>query len=156
MSTEIIIPDTEMLELAKSSLQYANGYFSTFSKSVGNDNSRFDNDLLYQLAVISVEKYFIALLARYDWNATHHMPIAMYKEALQFEPELPVSVKQTCILVGKFEAICSIDGFGYRQPSKDELIAMNEGIKEIKVLVENRMEQIIEPAFKKKQWKKHY
>ncbi|HRZ98614.1 MAG TPA: hypothetical protein P5084_13745, partial [Paludibacter sp.] len=115
--------------------------------SVGNDNSRFDNDLLYQLAVMSVEKYFIALLARYDWNATHHMPIAMYKEALQFEPELPVSVKHTCILVGKFEAICSIDGFGYRQPSKDELIAMNEGIKEIKVLVENRMEQIIEPAF---------
>jgi len=147
MSIEIIIPDKEMLELAKSSLKYANGYFSTFSKSVGNENSRFDNDLLYQLAVMSVEKYFIALLARYDWNATHHMPVAMYKEALQFEPELSVSVKQTCILVGKFEAICSLDGFGYRQPSTDELIAMNEGIKEIKELVENRMGQIIEPAF---------
>ncbi len=146
MSTEIIIPDTEMFELAKSSLNYANGYFSTFSKSVSKENSRFDADLLYQLAVMSVEKYFIALLARYDWNATHHMPIAMYKEALQFEPELPESVKKTCILVGKFEAICSIDGFGYRQPSKNELIAMNEGIKEIKTLVENRMEQINEPA----------
>jgi hypothetical protein len=144
-----IIPDKEMKELAFSSIKYANGYFSTFSKCVSKENPRFDVDLLYQLAVMSVEKYFIALLARYDWNATHHMPIAMFKEALQFEPELPVTVKQTCILVGKFEAICSIDGFGYRQPSRDELKAMSEGIKEIKELVENRMEQIIEHALLK-------
>jgi hypothetical protein len=143
MITEINIPDAEMTKLALSSLNYANGYFSTFSNSVRNENSRFDVDLLYQMAVMSVEKYFIALLARYDWNATHHMPIAMYKEALQFEPELPLSVKQTCILVGKFEAICSIDGFGYRQPSREDLKAMNEGIKEIKSIVENRIEQII-------------
>ena len=142
MSTEIIIPDTEMFELAKSSLQYANGYFSTFSKSVGNENSRFDNDLLYQLAVMSVEKYFIALLARYDWNATHHMPIAMYKEALQFEPELTDEMKQTAILVGKFEAICSIDGFGYRIPSKDDLQSMKNGILDIKLLVEKRLSEI--------------
>lgn len=142
MSTEIIIPDKEMFELAKSSLQYANGYFSTFSKSVGNENSRFDNDLLYQLAVMSVEKYFIALLARYDWNATHHMPIAMYKEALQFEPELTDEMKQTAILVGKFEAICSIDGFGYRIPSKDDLQSMKNGILDIKLLVEKRLSEI--------------
>ena len=142
MSTEIIIPDKEMFELAKSSLQYANGYFSTFSKSVGSENSRFDNDLLYQLAVMSVEKYFIALLARYDWNATHHMPIAMYKEALQFEPELTDEMKQTAILVGKFEAICSIDGFGYRIPSKDDLQSMKNGILDIKLLVEKRLSEI--------------
>lgn len=142
MSSEKIMPDTEMFELAKSSLQYANGYFSTFSKSVGNENSRFDNDLLYQLAVMSVEKYFIALLARYDWNATHHMPIAMYKEALQFEPELTDEMKQTAILVGKFEAICSIDGFGYRIPSKDDLQSMKNGILDIKLLVEKRLSEI--------------
>jgi len=149
MSSEKIMPDTEMFELAKSSLQYANGYFSTFSKSVGNENSRFDNDLLYQLAVMSVEKYFIALLARYDWNATHHMwnathhmPIAMYKEALQFEPELTDKMKQTAILVGKFEAICSIEGFGYRIPSKDDLQSMKNGILDIKLLVEKRLSEI--------------
>ena len=142
MSSEKIMPDTEMFELAKSSLQYANGYFSTFSKSVGSENSRFDNDLLYQLAVMSVEKYFIALLARYDWNATHHMPIAMYKEALQFEPELTDEMKQTAILVGKFEAICSIDDFGYRIPSKDDLQSMKNGILDIKLLVEKRLSEI--------------
>ncbi len=109
---EPIIPDAEMRSLAVSSLEYANGYFTTFQKSLANENSRFDNDLLYQLAIMSVEKYFIALLARYDWNATHHMPIAMYKEALTFEPGLTDEMKQTAILVGKFEGICSVEGFG--------------------------------------------
>jgi hypothetical protein len=142
MITEKFIPDAEMLELAKSSLKYANGYFSTFSKSISNKNSRFDVDLLYQLAIMSLEKYYIALLARYDWNATHHMPIAMFHEAETFEPELTDEMKHTSILVGKFEAICSIEGFGYRQPSKDDLMAMNKGIKDIKLLVEKRLAEV--------------
>lgn len=137
-----IMPDEEMRALAVSSLQYANGYFNTFQKSLSSEQSRFDNDLLYQMAILSLEKYFIALLARYDWNATHHMPIAMYKEALTFEPELTEEMKQTAILVGKFEAICSIEGFGYRIPSKDDLLTMNKGIYEIKVLVEKRLSEI--------------
>lgn len=139
---ETIMPDAEMRTLAFSSLQYANGYFNTFSKSLANENTRFDIDLLYQMAVMSLEKYYIALLARYDWNATHHMPIAMYKEALTFEPELTEAMKHTSILVGKFEAICSLDDFGYRQPSKDDLLAMKEGIKDIKLLVEKRLAEI--------------
>jgi hypothetical protein len=143
MTSEKIVPDAEMVELAKSSLQYANGYFSTFSKSVGSENSRFDNDLLYQLAVMSLEKYFIALLARYDWNATHHMPIAMYKEAIMFEPELTDEMKQTSIFVGKFEAICSIEGFGYRMPTKNDLYAMKKGIHDIKLLVEKRIQEVL-------------
>jgi hypothetical protein len=142
MSSEIMLPDEDMRSLAKSSLEYANGYFKTFSNSLNSEHSRFDNDLLYQLAVMSVEKYFVALLARYDWNATHHMPVAMYKEALQFEPELTDDMKQTAILVGKFEAICSIDSFGYRIPSKPELVAMNQGIENIKNLVEKRLSEI--------------
>lgn len=136
------IPDDEMRTLAVSSLEYANSYFSTFQKSLTNNNSRFDNDLLYQLAIMSVEKYFIALLARYDWTATHHMPVAMYKEALTFEPELTDEMKQTTILVGKFEGICSIEGFGYRIPSKNELHVMNKGIEDIKILVEKRLAEI--------------
>ncbi len=143
MTTELIIPDAEMLELAKSSLKYANGYFSTFSKSVSNENSRFDVDLLYQMAILSLEKYYIALLARYDWNATHHMPIAMYHEAQTFEPELTDEMKMTSILVGKFEAICTIEGFGYRQPTKDDLVAMKVGILDIKLLVEKRLAEIM-------------
>lgn len=137
-----IIPDKEMKALALSSLKYADGYFNTFQKSLSSEHSRFNNDLLYQLAVMSVEKYFISLLARYDWNATHHMPIAMYKEALTFEPELTDEMKQTSILVGKFEAICSIDGFGYRQPTITDLHAMKNGIQNIKQLVEKRLAEI--------------
>lgn len=143
MIATTITPDAEMFELAISSLKYANGYFSTFSKSVSKENSRFDVDLLYQMAVMSLEKYYIALLARYDWNATHHMPIAMYHEAQTFEPELTDEMKMTSILVGKFEAICSLDGFGYRQPTKADLVAMKEGIIDIKQLVEKRLAEIM-------------
>jgi len=77
MSTTTIIPDAELKALAGSSLKYANSFFSTLKKSLSNENSRFDNDLLYNFAVMSIEKYFVALLARYDWNATHHMPLAL-------------------------------------------------------------------------------
>ncbi len=147
MITSTITPDSEMFEIAKSSLNYANGYYTAFSRSVNNEKSRFDTDLLYQMAILSAEKYFVALLARYDWNATHHMPIAMYKEAMQFEPELTDSMKQTCILVGKFEAICDIEGFGYRQPSTEDLKAMDKGINEIRALVEKRIEEVYMPSF---------
>lgn len=95
--------------------------FQRFKKALNNKSSRFDNDLLYDFAVLSHEKYFVALMARYDWNATHHMPIALYKEALSFESGLTESMKHTSILVGKFEAICSLEGFGYRTLSTDEL-----------------------------------
>ena len=139
---EPIIPDDEMRTLAFSCMHYANGFYSTLQKSLSKKSSRFDNDLLYNFAVMSLEKYFVALLARYDWNATHHMPIALYKEALPFEPELTEKMKQTSILVGKFEAICSIDGFGLRTPTTEDLKKMNIGIGEIKMLVEKRLAEI--------------
>ncbi|MDD4920972.1 MAG: hypothetical protein PHS30_00685 [Bacteroidales bacterium] len=137
-----IVPEEEMRAVAFSSLRYANGFFRTFQNSLNGNNSRFNEDLLYQLAVMSFEKYFVALLASYDWNATHHMPIALYKEAQPFEPELTDSMKQTAILVGKFEAICSLDGFGYRTPAIQELQEMALGMSEIKILVEKRLAEI--------------
>jgi len=143
MSTNLV-PDSEMRALAISSMHYANGFFSILQKSLSAEKSRFDNDLLYNFAVMSMEKYFVALLARYDWNATHHMPIALYKEALTFEPELNDSIKQTSILVGKFEAICSLDGFGYHTPTLSDLQAMVSGIGELKDLVERRLEEMIQ------------
>jgi len=142
MTTSPIIPDAEMRKHSLSCLQYANGFFSTFKKSLNNKNSRFDNDLLYDFAVLSHEKYFVALMARYDWHASHHMPIALYKEALEFDSGLTESMKHTSILVGKFEAICSLEGFGYRTPSTGELHAMAFGLQEIKELVELRASEI--------------
>ncbi|HLP04636.1 MAG TPA: hypothetical protein VK152_04325 [Paludibacter sp.] len=141
-SSEAIVPDEEMRQLAFESLNYANSYFSTFSKSVENEHSRFDNDLLYQMAIMCVEKYFVALLARYDQHASHHMPVAMYKEALQFDPGLTDEMKKTAIIVGKFEGICSVDGFGYKTPTKDDLKVMKAGIDDIKALVEKRLADI--------------
>jgi len=142
MPTTPIIPDPDMRLHSLSCLEYANGFFSAFQKSLNNKNSRFDNDLLYDMAVLSHEKYFVSLMARYDWHASHHMPIALYKEALEFDSELTESMKQTSILVGKFEAICSLDGFGYRTPSTEDLHAMEAGLREIKELVEKRAGEI--------------
>ena len=142
MATSTIIPDAEMRIHSLSCLEYANGFYSAFQKSLNNKNSRFNNDLLYDMAVLSHEKYFVALMARYDWHASHHMPIALFKEALEFDTELTDSMKKTSILVGKFEAICSLEGFGYRTPSTEELHAMAKGIQEIKELVEKRAEEI--------------
>lgn len=142
METEKIIPEAEMRIQALNCFQYANSFFATFQKSLLNKKSRFDNDLLYNFAVMCIEKYFVALLARYDWNANHHMPIALYREALDYEPELNDNMKQTAILIGKFEAICSLDGFGYRTPSTEELRKMADGLQEIKNLVEKRIGEI--------------
>lgn len=137
-----MMPVEEMKVQATSSLEYANGYFRTFQHCLVNKNRRFDNDLLYDFAVLSLEKYFVALLARYDWNATHHMPLSLYKEAEMLEPELTASMKKTTILVGKFESICSLEGFGYHTPTSEELQAMEPGILEIKELVEKRLAEI--------------
>ena len=142
MSVNTNQPEPEMKAQAFSCLQYANGFYKTFTGSLNKQDNRFDNDLLYNFAVMSVEKYFVALLARYDWNGTHHMPLGLYKEAQGFEPELTESMKKTAILVGKFEAICSLDGFGYRTPSTEELFQMETGIQELKVLVEKRLSEI--------------
>ena len=141
MSTTTM-PEDEMKAVAFSSLRYANSFFSTFQKSLSNENSRFDNDLLYNFAVMSFEKYLVALLARYDWNAEHHMPVALYREAVTLDPEITDEMKQTAILIGKFEAICSLDGFGYRTPSTEDLEAMALGLGAIKELVEKRIAEI--------------
>jgi hypothetical protein len=142
MSTTITPPDSDMRIQALSCYEYANSFFKTFQKAVNAKSSRFDNNLLYNFAVMSFEKYFVSLLACYDWNATHHMPIALFREAQQFEPELTEDMKKTAILVGKFEAICSLDEFGYRTPSLDELREMAAGMAVIKSLVEKRVGEI--------------
>jgi len=137
-----LVLEKEMRVLAFSSLNYANGFFQAFQNSLNGNISRFNNDLLYNFVVMSFEKYFVALLACYDWIATNHMPIGLYKEALPFEPELTESMKNTAILVGKFEAICSLDGFGSRTPTINELQQMEAGVSEIKALVKRRLAEI--------------
>jgi hypothetical protein len=134
--------DINMHQLAFSSLEYANGYLKVFQHGVESEKPRFNNELLYQMAVMCLEKYLVGLLARYDWPATHHMPLALFKEAKEFDPLLTDEMKQTAILVGKFESICVLEGSGYTMPSKEELRLMLSGIKRIKKVVDQRMKEI--------------
>ena len=131
-----------MHQLAVSSLDYANGYYKALKNSIDSEKARFNNELLYQMVVMCYEKYLVSLLARYEWAATHHMPMALFREAKQFEPMLTDEMKKTAILIGKFESICSLDGFGYGTPTKEELKQMINGIGEVKTIAETRIQEI--------------
>jgi hypothetical protein len=137
-----IRPSEDMHQLAVDCLNYANGYFRTFRRSLSSYKRRFDNDLLYNMLIISLEKYFVALLARYDWPASHHMPVALFREAQDFEPGLTEEMKQTVQFIGKFESICSLDGFGYQTPTTDELRRMEAGMLPLKQLIEDRIGEL--------------
>jgi hypothetical protein len=146
---ELIYPEDGMKIQAFSSLDYANSYFKILKKSLSKEHTRFTNDLLYNFAVMSFEKYFIALLARFDWNAEHHMPMALYNEAKAFEPNLTEQMKETAKLISQFESICSLDGFGYKTPAKEELLKMEKGLDSIKELVESRLIEVGYVAMKR-------
>ena len=64
------------------------GYLKTLERSLAR-KSRFNNELLYQIAAITLEKLLVALLASYEINATHHTPLALIEEAnsTTFVPE---------------------------------------------------------------------
>ncbi len=137
-----MVTEQEMHQLAFSSLKYANGYFKALQNSIEGGKTKFNNELLYQMAVLCFEKYLVGLLARYEWPATHHMPTALFKEAKEFDPLLTDEMKDTAILVGKFESICAFDSFGYKTPTKDDLKQMLNGIRQIKKVVEKRIKEI--------------
>jgi len=113
-------------------------YLVTLSKTLER-KSRFNNDLLYSITVMCCEKLFVALLSHYDEMADHHMPVALYKQAKDVEPELTDKMQETCRLINRFESICSIDGFGYKTPTDDELKRMILGLQEIYALVQKRI-----------------
>ncbi|MBN2744428.1 MAG: hypothetical protein JXR39_11090 [Marinilabiliaceae bacterium] len=138
---ETLTTDLEMKKLATDCIEYANGYYMALLRGL-TSSKRFNNDLRYNMAVMCVEKYFVGLLASYDQHAEHHMPQALFNEAKAVEPELTDTMKQTCILVGKFEAICSLEGFGYRTPTDADIEQMITGIGEIKALVEKRINSL--------------
>lgn len=117
----------------------AKKYLQTLSKSL-EQKSRFGNDLRYNMTVMCCEKLFVALLSHYDEMADHHMPVALYKQAKDVEPDLTPQMQDTCRLINRFESICSLDGFGYKTPTDDELRIMILGLQDINHLVSNRIE----------------
>jgi hypothetical protein len=139
MTTTTIAPD--FVKLAQDSLQHANQYFSILDKSL-SQSSLFNNDLKYSMALMTVEKYFVALMACYEELPSHHVPLGLFREAEMVETELTPSIKQTCILTGKFEGICSLEDFGYRTPSSQDLSDMIDGMRELKALTEKRVGEV--------------
>jgi len=111
---------------ADSTFSEAEKYISTLEKSLGK-KSKFNDDLLYNMVAMSFEKLLVSYLARYDINATHHTPLALFQEANK-TAALPTQAKETAKLIGKFESICSFDGFGYKTPTPEELSQMISGL----------------------------
>lgn len=97
--------------------------------------SKFNNDLLYSMSAMCFEKQFVALIAHHGHMAAHHMPLALYKDAHQFEPRLTPEMKDTARYLTKFESICSLDGFGYKTPSDEDLTRIITGLVEVNELI---------------------
>ncbi len=125
-------------EVAKS-LSYGVNYLKSAKSTFEATSRRFDNDLLYNIISMSFEQFMVGLLAHHDWIASSHLPLMLYREALDFEPEMGDSIKKTAILIGSFEGICSIDDFGYRTPTDDELARMIEGLEELDAFIAARV-----------------
>ncbi len=131
-----------MEQEAAQSLRYGISYLASAKTSLSAEPRRFDNDLLYNIISISFEQFMVGLLAHHDWIASSHLPLMLYREAEGFEPEMGASIKQTAILIGSFEGICSIDDFGYKTPSDDDLMRMIAGLDELQSFIAQRVSRV--------------
>jgi len=128
----------EVAKLAIDAYKESLNYLSILERTLVR-KSKFNNDLLYGMAVMCFEKQFVGLIAHHGAMAAHHMPLALYKDAHQYERALTPEMKDTARLVGKFESICSLDGFGYKTPTDEELKQMIIGMVEINKLISIRI-----------------
>ncbi len=126
-----------MKELAKENITYASKYLATVEKIISVDQRKFDNDLLYNMISMAFEKFMVGHLANLDQIAGSHLPLMLYREVKMVDKVMPEEHKDTAILVGKFEAICSLDGFGYHTPTDAEILQMISGLKELEEYVSN-------------------
>ncbi len=124
---------------AKESLRYGVNYLKSARSALSVTPRKFDNDLIYNIISISFEQLMVGLLAHHDWIASSHLPLMLYREAQPFEPDMGDSIKQTAILIGSFEGICSIEDFGYRTPTDDEIKRMIDGLSELEEFIVARV-----------------
>jgi hypothetical protein len=135
-------PDAEMRETIEGYLSFANGYYKILEGSLVH-KTRFDNDLLYNIVAMCFEKHMITLLSIYNQFASNHVPVFLFKEARMVDSQLTDEMYKTVKLIGSFESICSMDGFGYHTPSDVELREMIVGMEPIHKLVNDRMREKI-------------
>ncbi len=123
---------------AQQSLDYGRSYLRSARSAIASAPRRFDNDLIYNIISISFEQFMVGLLALNEWIASSHLPLMLYREALEFEPNMGEDIKQTAILIGSFEGICSIDDFGYRTPTDEQLERMIVGLEGLQQFIATR------------------
>lgn len=128
-----------MAQDAKTALEYGVNYLKSARAVLCAESRKFDNDLIYNIISISFEQLMVGLLAHHEWIASSHLPLMLYREAEPFEPEMGDSIKKTAILIGSFEGICSIDDFGYKTPTDDELVRMVNGLEELEAFIAMRV-----------------
>ncbi len=124
---------------ALDALEYGANYLKSARAALLATPRKFDNDLIYNIISISFEQLMVGLLAHHEWIASSHLPLMLYREAHPFEPDMGDSIKQTAILIGSFEGICSIDDFGYKTPADDELARMVAGLEELEAFISARV-----------------
>lgn len=110
------------------------GFMKTLERHL-DAPSRFNNDTLFNIAVLSFEKMFVALLAHHEIEALHHTPLALFKEAQSVNSGLTDEMKQTARLIASHESICSLDDKGYTTPTDKELRQIIAGLMEIKEFI---------------------
>lgn len=103
------------------------GYLNTLEKHLTKP-SRFDNTLLFNIAIMSYEKMFAALLAHYETDALHHTPVAMFNEASEYDKGLTDEMKEIAKFIQSFESICSFEDKPYRTPANEELVRIIHGL----------------------------
>jgi hypothetical protein len=123
--------------LARSAYSEACKYLDTLKRGVDRP-SRFNPMLRYNICVLCFEKLFVAYIAHLGAMAEHHVPVALFNEAAQLDPELPAKFKDIAQNIGRFESICSVDGFGYKMPTDSDIQNMIFGLTEIHKYIEKR------------------
>jgi hypothetical protein len=126
-------------EQSKKIFAEAEGYVKTLERSLER-KSKFNNELLYQMSAMGFEKLFVALLAYHEINANHHTPLALVEEVEALLP-VPKDISDTAHLIGSFESICSVSGFGYKMPNDDELQQIIVGLIDCKAFVGGYIKQ---------------
>lgn len=137
--TKLKAAEKAMAQDVLDAIEYGVNYLRSAKSASLATPRRFDNDLIYNIISISFEQFMVGLLAHHDWIASSHLPLMLYREALPFEPEMGDSIKQTAILIGSFEGICSIDDFGYKTPTDDEIKRMIDGLNELETFIAERV-----------------
>ncbi|MFA6872583.1 MAG: hypothetical protein WCQ86_01165 [Bacteroidaceae bacterium] len=127
---------------AKTIFAEATGFMKPLERHLATP-SRFDNNLLFNLSVLSFEKMFVALLAYYEIEALNHTPLALFKEAHDIDQGLTEEMKQTTRLIAAHESICSLDDKGYTIPTDEELRQIITGLLEIYSFIAKRIEFVL-------------